>query len=80
MRVVKYQRVSTESQDYENQTKSIDRQIELLGWTCVNEYKETISGTKSRDNRPQLRRLLRDSRLRQFDSCLLYTSDAADEP
>ena len=63
MRVVKYQRVSTESQDVENQTKSIDRQIELLGWTCVGEYKETISGVKSRDNRPQLRKLLRDSRL-----------------
>ena len=75
MRVVKYQRVSTESQDYENQTKSIDRQIELLGWTCVNEYKETISGTKSRDNRPQLRRLLRDSRLRQFDRVIVYSLD-----
>ena len=75
MRVVKYQRVSTESQDYENQTKSIDRQIELLGWTCVSEYKETISGTKSRDNRPQLRRLLRDSRLRQFDRVIVYSLD-----
>ena len=75
MRVVKYQRVSTESQDYENQTKSIDRQIELLGWTCVNEYKETISGTKSRDNRPQLRRLLRDSRLIQFDRVIVYSLD-----
>ena len=60
MRVVKYQRVSTESQDYENQTKSIDRQIELLGWTCVGEYKETVSGSKSRDTRPELRKLLRE--------------------
>ena len=75
MRVVKYQRVSTESQDVENQTKSIDRQIELLGWTCVGEYKETISGVKSRDNRPQLRKLLRDSRLRQFDRVIVYSLD-----
>ena len=75
MRVVKYQRVSTESQDVENQTKSIDRQIELLGWTCVGEYKETISGVKSRDNRPQLRKLLRHSRLRQFDRVIVYSLD-----
>jgi site-specific DNA recombinase len=75
LRVVKYQRVSTESQDVENQTKSIDRQIELLGWTCVGEYKETISGVKSRDNRPQLRKLLRDSRLRQFDRVIVYSLD-----
>ena len=75
MRVVKYQRVSTESQDVENQTKSIDRQIELLGWTCVGEYKEVISGVKSRDTRPQLRKLLRDSRLRQFDRVIVYSLD-----
>mgnify|MGYP001495521533 FL=1 len=75
MRVVKYQRVSTESQDVENQTKSIDRQIELLGWTCVGEYKEVVSGVKSRDTRPQLRKLLRDSRLRQFDRVIVYSLD-----
>ena len=75
MRVVKYQRVSTESQDYENQTKSIDRQIELLGWTCVGEYKETVSGSKSRDTRPELRKLLRDSRLRKFDRVIVYSLD-----
>ena len=61
MRVVKYQRTSTTHQDVENQTKSIDRQIELLGWTCVGEYKEQVSGTVSRDTRPELRKLLRDS-------------------
>jgi DNA invertase Pin-like site-specific DNA recombinase len=49
MRVVKYQRVSTQSQEVENQTDSIDRQIELLGWDTVGEYKEIVSGTKSRD-------------------------------
>tara|TARA_Y100001958_G_C21073656_1_gene432329 strand:- start:151 stop:738 length:588 start_codon:yes stop_codon:yes gene_type:complete len=75
LRVVKYQRVSTESQDVENQTKSIDRQIELLGWTCVGEYKEVVSGVKSRDTRPQLRKLLRDSRLRQFDRVIVYSLD-----
>jgi DNA invertase Pin-like site-specific DNA recombinase len=75
MRVVKYQRVSTTHQEVENQTDSIDRQIELLGWTIVGEYKEVISGTKSRDTRPQLRQLLEDSRKRKFDRVIVYSLD-----
>jgi len=39
MRVVKYQRVSTNHQDLENQTRSVDDQIDRLGWECVGEYK-----------------------------------------
>ena len=72
MRVVKYQRISTNHQDLENQTQSIDTQIERLGWDCTGEYKEVESGMKSRDSRPQLRRLLRDSRLRMFDRVMVY--------
>ena len=75
MRVVKYQRVSTTHQEVENQTSSIDKQIELLGWNVVGEYKETISGTKSRDTRPQLRQLIRDSRKRMFDRVIVYSLD-----
>ena len=75
MRVVKYQRVSTSTQEVENQTSSIDNQIERLGWITVGEYKETISGTKSRDTRPQLRQLLQDSRKRKFDRVIVYSLD-----
>ena len=75
MRVVKYQRVSTNHQDLENQTRSVDDQIDRLGWKCVGEYKEVESGMKSKDHRPQLRRLLRDSRLRQFDRVIVYSLD-----
>ena len=75
MRVVKYQRVSTSTQEVENQTSSIDNQIERLGWITVGEYKETISGTKSRDTRPQLRHLLQDSRKRKFDRVIVYSLD-----
>ena len=64
MRVVKYQRVSTSKQDYENQTKALDKQIELLGWDCVGEYKEVVSGVK--DTRPQLQKMIEDARLRKF--------------
>ena len=72
MRVVKYQRISTHSQDIENQTDSIDTQIDRLGWDCVGEYKEIMSGTKSRDTRPQLRQLLKDSKSRLFDFVIVY--------
>jgi DNA invertase Pin-like site-specific DNA recombinase len=75
MRVVKYQRVSTHHQEVENQTDSINTQIDRLGWTTVGEYKEVISGTKSRDSRPQLRLLLQDSRKRKFDRVIVYSLD-----
>jgi DNA invertase Pin-like site-specific DNA recombinase len=75
MRVVKYQRVSTHHQEVENQTDSINTQIDRLGWTTVGEYKEVISGTKSRDSRPQLRQLLQDSRKRKFDRVIVYSLD-----
>ena len=75
MRVVKYQRVSTNNQELENQTQSIDDQINRLDWDLVDEYHEVESGMKSRDHRPQLRKLLRDSRLRLFDRVIVYSLD-----
>ena len=73
MRVVKYQRVSTTKQELENQTNALDKQIELLGWTCVGEYKEVVSGVK--DTRPQLQKLLKDARLRKFDRVIVFSLD-----
>jgi len=73
MRVVKYQRVSTTKQDYENQTNSLDKQIELLGWDCVGEYKEVVSGVK--DSRPQLQKMIEDARLRKFDRVIVFALD-----
>jgi len=73
MRVVKYQRVSTSKQDYENQTNSLDKQIELLGWNCVGEYKEVVSGVK--DSRPQLQKMIEDARLRKFDRVIVFALD-----
>lgn len=73
MRVVKYQRVSTSKQSYENQTKALDKQIELLGWDCVGEYKEVVSGVK--DTRPQLQKMIEDARLRKFDRVIVFALD-----
>jgi len=73
MRVVKYQRVSTSKQDYENQTNALDKQIELLGWDCVGQYKEVVSGVK--DSRPQLQKMIEDARLRKFDRVIVFALD-----
>ena len=75
MKVVKYQRVSTNNQDVENQTDSIDKQIQLMGWDLVGEYKEIESGMKSKDHRPQLRKILEDSRKRRFQRVIVYSLD-----
>lgn len=72
MRTVSYKRISKQHQDIENQTGAIDKQIELLNWTLVGQYAEVISGTKSRDTRPELRRLLVDARKRKFDRVIVY--------
>ena len=73
MRVVKYQRISTSQQEIENQTHSLDKQIELLGWDCVGEYKEVVSGVK--DDRPELQRMMSDARLRKFDRVIIFALD-----
>ena len=75
MRVVTYKRTSTDHQEVENQTSSLDNQIKVLGWTRVGEYSEVQSGIKSRDNRPQLRQLMEDARRRQFDRVMVYLLD-----
>ena len=72
MRCVCYKRVSTANQELENQTDSIEKQIELFGWNKVGEYSEVISGMKSRDTRPQLRKLLADARKRKFDRVIVF--------
>ena len=71
-RVVKYQRVSTDKQDYENQTDSIESYIKNSDLVLVDEYKEIESSLTSRNTRPELRRLLSDSRLRKFDTVIIY--------
>ena len=58
MRVVKYQRVSTNNQELENQTQSIDDQIKRLDWNMVGEYYEVESGMKSRDHRPTVKKII----------------------
>ena len=75
MRTATYKRVSTHKQELQNQSNSIAKQIDVLGWSLVKEYEEVISGTKSRDTRPQLRQLIADARKREFDRLVVFSLD-----
>ena len=75
MRTATYKRVSTHKQELQNQSNSIAKQIDVLGWSLVKEYEEVISGTKSRDSRPELRKLIADARKREFDRLVVFSLD-----
>lgn len=72
MRVATFRRISTEKQNLNNQSESLSKQIEVFGWTQVKDYAEIVSGTKSRDFRPQLRELIDDAKRGQFDYVMVY--------
>jgi len=72
IRVATLKRISTKKQDLENQEQSLTKQIEVFGWNRVRDYQEIISGTKSRDSRPQLQNLMNDARRGVMDYVMVY--------
>src|SRR3984957_16518535 len=71
-----YARVSTANngQDPEMQTRELREYCERRGWKFAGEYvDEGISGTK--DNRPELNRLMADAHRRCFDSVVVWRFD-----
>ena len=53
MRVAYYLRVSTESQELENQRTEILPFIDRRGWEPVHAFEDVMSGRKSEKDRPQ---------------------------
>ena len=45
------------------------------GWTVAKTYRETVSGTKSIDDRAQLKLMLRDARRREFQMVVVWSAD-----
>ena len=66
---------SVQARELTQMQSILQNQIERMGWDCVGEYKEIESGMKSRDSRPQLRKLLQDSKKRMFDFVMVYSLD-----
>jgi DNA invertase Pin-like site-specific DNA recombinase len=63
-----YTRVSTDTQNCENQERELREIAARSGWQVVEVYSDhAVSGSKGRKDRPALDRLLKDATRRRFD-------------
>src|SRR6516165_4714515 len=68
-----YVRVSTDKQTIENQVADLHQIAERRGWEVVEQYHDAgISGSKGRDGRPGLDRMLKDASKRRFDVVMAW--------
>lgn len=75
-RVALYLRVSTDGQTTENQLKDLHEVADRAGWTVVEVIEDAgISGSKGRDKRPGLDRLLRMVTQRKVDMVAAWSVD-----
>ena len=71
-----YVRVSTDKQTVENQVRELRQIAERRGWEVVEVYNDAgISGSKGRDQRPGLDRMLKDASKRHFDVVMAWAID-----
>ena len=71
-----YLRTSTALQHTDNQRLELERIAERRGWTVVEVYEDFgISGSKGRDKRPALDRMLKDANRRRFDVAMAWSID-----
>jgi DNA invertase Pin-like site-specific DNA recombinase len=69
-----YARVSTVDQAAENQIRELRRYVDARGWTVYAAYVDRgVSGSKQ--SRPQLDAMLRESKRRQFDAIAIWSLD-----
>jgi DNA invertase Pin-like site-specific DNA recombinase len=70
-KVAMYVRVSTQQQTTENQLLELYEVCERNDWTVVDEYNETVSGTKGVSERSELHRMLKDASRKKFDKVVV---------
>lgn len=72
-----YMRVSTDRQTDENQLQALQKTAAARGWTISKIYREDggVTGTKGRDERPALDRMLKDAGRRKFDRIIAWSID-----
>ena len=73
--VAVYVRVSTSGQTTENQLIELSEVCERNKWHITNVYNETISGTKSVDERAELNRMMQDASRKQFSKVVVWSVD-----
>jgi len=71
--VAVYLRVSTSEQNTDLQKSDLLKYIETRGWTLFEIYEDKASGTT--DNRPNLRKLLQDTKQGKFNVLLVWKLD-----
>ena len=75
-RVCVYARVSKTSQSVERQISELENVAARNNWEIVDRYIDHgISGAKSRDQRPELDRMMKDSTKRKFDVVMVWSID-----
>ncbi len=75
-RVAIYLRVSTTGQSVENQRRELEEAARRHGWEIVAEFKDHgISGSKGRDKRPALDKMLNGVARREFDLVAAWSVD-----
>ena len=66
----------TDKQTVENQLSELRQIAERRGWEVVEDYHDAgISGSKGRDQRPGLDRMLKDASSRRFDVVMAWAID-----
>lgn len=76
MRTAFYLRVSTYTQNAENQLHELERIAALREWKVVRTFRDDgISGAKGRDERPALDALLKSAARREFDLIAVWSID-----
>lgn len=70
-----YARVSTIQQDTDAQIAECRGYAQRCGYEVAGIYGDKISGVTSKDDRPELSRLLEDAFARKFDTVIVYSID-----
>jgi DNA invertase Pin-like site-specific DNA recombinase len=74
MKIAIYARVSTDKQDNGNQLEQLREFAGKQGWTIVEEFVDTATGS-GKKNRPQFERMLLAASQRKFDLLLFWKLD-----
>jgi DNA invertase Pin-like site-specific DNA recombinase len=75
IRAAYYLRVSTESQELQNQRSEIVPFIENRGWRLVDSFEDSMSGRKTDKDRPGFAAMLKAAHQRKFDIIVFWALD-----
>jgi len=75
IRVACYLRVSTETQELDNQRQEILPFIERRNWQLVQSFEDVMSGRKSEKDRPGFASMLKAAHQRKFDILVFWALD-----